>query len=104
MPPPLAVETEIDTTEGVTSDAIALVFMPLPPISTNVRLEEHVPVVDRKSACVRLSAHAFKVPDEEFVAAVAIEPARAAPAIKAAITLTLFMGKILPQLPESFLL
>jgi hypothetical protein len=88
----------------VTSDAIALVFMPLPPISTRVRLEEHVPLVDKKSAWVRLSAHALSVPVEELVAAVAIDPARAAPAIKLPITLTCFMGEILPQLSENFLL
>jgi hypothetical protein len=38
------------------------------------------------------------------VAAVAIEPARAAPAINAPMTLMFFIGEILPQLPESFLL
>jgi hypothetical protein len=104
VPPPLAVVTEIETTDGVTRDAIALVFMPLPPISTSVRLEEHVPVVERKRAWVRLSAHAFRVPVVELVAAVAIDPASAAPAINAPITLTCFIDKIMPEIPESFLL
>jgi hypothetical protein len=34
----------METTEGVTSDAIALVFIALPPISTRVLVEEQVPV------------------------------------------------------------
>jgi hypothetical protein len=47
---------------------------------------------------VRLSAHTFTVL-VEFVAAVATEPAMAAPAIKAAITLKFFMTPILPYFP-----
>ena len=50
VPPPLEVVTEIETTEGVTSEEIALVFMALPPISTRVLEEEHVPLGERKSA------------------------------------------------------
>jgi hypothetical protein len=83
---------------------MALVFIPVPPISTNVRLEEHVPVVERKSAWVRLSAHALSVPVGEVIAAVATEPASAAPAMNAPITLMFFICKILPYFPESFLL
>jgi hypothetical protein len=55
-----------------------------------------------------LSAHALRVPVVGVVAAVAIEPARAAPAINAAttlrFTLIFLIPVILPQLPESFLL
>ena len=104
MPPPLEVVTAMETTEGVTSEEIALVFIPFPPISTSVRLDEHVPVVERNSAWVRLSAHALRVPVGEVIAAVATEPASAAPAINAPITLTFFICKILPYIPESFLL
>jgi hypothetical protein len=88
----------METTDGVTRDAIALAFIPVPPISTKVRPVAQLPVVERKRACVRLSAHALIEPDEDVVAAVAIEPATAAPAIKAAITLkcAFLMGKILP--------
>jgi hypothetical protein len=50
VPPPLDVVAEIETTDGVTREEIVLVFMPLPPISTSVRLEEHVPLVERNRA------------------------------------------------------
>jgi hypothetical protein len=52
---------------------------------------------------VRLSAHAFTTLGE-FVEAVATEPAMAAPAIKAAITLMFFITMMLPYFPVRFLL
>jgi hypothetical protein len=86
---------------------MALVFIPLPPISTSVRLDAQVPVVERKRAWVRLSAHALRVPVVGVIAAVAIDPARAAPTINAATTLTFnlifLIPVILPLLPESSL-
>jgi len=42
--------TEIETTEGVTREEIALLFMELPPISIKVRFDEHVPFGERKIA------------------------------------------------------
>jgi hypothetical protein len=54
--------------------------MPLLPISTRVRLVEQVPVDERKSAPVRLSAHAVITEDGAVVAAVATPPAMIAPA------------------------
>jgi hypothetical protein len=52
---------------------------------------------------VRLSAHAVTTLGE-FVDAVATEPAMAAPAIKAAITLMFFMTMMLLYFPVIFLL
>ena len=52
---------------------------------------------------MRLSAHAFTTLIE-FVEAVATEPAMAAPAIKAAITLAFFITMMLPYFPVRFLL
>jgi hypothetical protein len=57
--------------------------MPLLPISTSVRFEEHVPVDERKSAPVRLSAQAVITEDGAVVAAVATPPAMIAPATNA---------------------
>ena len=45
-PRPLGVETAIETTDGVTNDEIALVFIELPPISTKVRLDVQVPLFE----------------------------------------------------------
>jgi hypothetical protein len=75
--------TEIETTVGVTSAEIAFALSPVPPISTRVRAEEHVPVLERKSAPVRLSAHAVITDDGDVEAAVATPPAMRAPAINA---------------------
>jgi hypothetical protein len=79
--------TAIDTTVGVTRAEIALVFMPLLPISTSVRVAEHVPVDEIKRAPVRLSAHAVMTEDGDVVAAVATPPAMIAPVTKAVMTL-----------------
>jgi hypothetical protein len=54
--------------------------MPLLPISTRVRFVEQVPVDERKSAPVRLSAQAVITEDGAVVAAVATPPAMIAPA------------------------
>jgi hypothetical protein len=54
--------------------------MPLLPISTRVRFVEQVPVGERKSAPVRLSAHAVITEAGVVVAAVATPPAMIAPA------------------------
>jgi hypothetical protein len=54
--------------------------MPVLPISTSVRADEHVPVEDRKRAPVRLSAHAVITEGGVVVAAVATPPATIAPA------------------------
>jgi hypothetical protein len=51
--------TDIETTEGVTSEEIAFVFMAFPPISTSVLVEGQVPLGEMKRACVLLSAHAL---------------------------------------------
>jgi hypothetical protein len=75
--------TEIETTVGVTRDEIALAFMPVLPISTKVRADEQVPVDERKSAPVRLSAQAVITDDGDVVAAVATPPAMIAPATNA---------------------
>lgn len=98
MPEPEGAVTLIETTEGVTSEAMVFEFISLPPSSTRVLADEHVPEGERKRALVRLSAHAFTTVGE-FVAAVATEPAMAAPAIKAAMTLMFFMSTMLPYFP-----
>ena len=59
VPLPEGAFTEIETTEGVTRDEIAFVFIEFPPISTRVLEDEHVPLGEIKRACVLLSAHAF---------------------------------------------
>jgi len=59
---------------------MALAFMPLLPISTRVRVVEQVPVGERYSAPVRLSAQAVITEDGPVVAAVATPPAMIAPA------------------------
>jgi hypothetical protein len=69
----------------------------------------HVPVLEMKSAPVRLSAHAFTAPVGCVIAAVAIEPAVTAPAMNAAATLlrsenVIFIRLIMPNFPEDFLL
>ena len=92
--------TDIETTEGVTSEEIAFVFMALPPISTNVLDAEHVPLGERNRACVLLSTHAFTTLVFCVVAAVANEPAANAPTINAPMTFLFFIGLILPRLPE----
>ena len=109
MPPPLAVVTAIETTEGVTREEIAFVFMAFPPISISVRPLVQVPVLDRKSAPVRLSAQAFTAPVGCVTAAVAIDPAATAPAMNAAATLlrsekVVFIRVIMPNFAECFLL
>jgi hypothetical protein len=83
--------------------------MAFPPISISVRPLEQVPVLERKSAPVRLSAHAFTAPVGCVMAAVAIEPAATAPAMNAAATLlrsekVIFIRLIMPNFPEYFLL
>ena len=103
MPEPEGAVTLIETTEGVTSEAIVFEFISLPPSSTRVLAEEQVPEGERKRALVRLSTHAFTTLDE-LVDAVATEPAMAAPAIKAAMTLMFFMTMMLPYFPVIFLL
>jgi hypothetical protein len=85
----------METTDGVTSEEIDFVFMALPPISTRVLDVGHVPFCERKIACVRLSAQTLRTL-VEFVEAVATDPAMAAPATKAAITLMFFMDGMLP--------
>ncbi len=91
----------METTVGVTNAEIALALSPVLPISTRVRAEEHVPVLERKSAPVRLSAHAVMTDDGDVEAAVATPPATRAPAIKALmiavglLSLMLFMLTIL---------
>jgi hypothetical protein len=69
--------------------------MALPPSSTSVRFEGQVPFEERYIACVRLSAHALTTL-VGLVDAVATDPAIAAPATKAAITLMFFMDGMLP--------
>ncbi len=44
VPLPAGAETEIETTDGVTREDIAFVFMAFPPISTSVLDEEQVPL------------------------------------------------------------
>ena len=93
--------TEIETTVGVTSAEIALALSPVPPISMRLREEEHVPVLERKSAPVRLSAHAVMTDDGDVEAAVATPPAMRAPArnalmiVAGLLTLMLFILTIL---------
>ena len=65
--------------------------MALPPISTRVRVEEHVPLGERKSACVLLSTHALTTLVFCVVAAVAKEPAANAPTINAPMTFLFFI-------------
>ncbi len=77
--------TEIDTTDGVTKEEIALAFMPELPISTKVRLDEHEPVDEMKRAPVRLSAQAVITEELVVVAAVATPPATTAPIRNAAL-------------------
>jgi hypothetical protein len=77
--------TEIDTTDGVTKEEIALAFIPELPISTKVRFEEHEPVDEIKSAPVRLSAQAVITEELVVVAAVATPPATTAPIRNAAL-------------------
>ena len=84
-------------------EAMVFAFISVPPSSTSVLVEEQVPVGERKSALVRLSAHTLTTL-VEFVAAVATEPAMAAPAIKAAITFMFFMAIMLPYFSVIFLL
>jgi hypothetical protein len=98
VPEPEGAVTLIETTDGVTSEAIAFEFKSVPPNSTRVLADEHVPEGERKRALVRLSAHAFTTLGE-FVDAVATDPAMAAPAIKAAMTLMFFMSTMLPYFP-----
>ena len=86
MPLPAVEVTEIETTVGVTSDEIALAFIPVLPISTKVRFVGQVPVAERKRAPVRLSAHAVITDDGDVVAAVATPPAISAPARNALAT------------------
>lgn len=59
VPLPEGAVTEIETTDGVTREEIAFVFMAFPPISTRVLDEEHVPLGEIKRAWVLLSAHAL---------------------------------------------
>jgi hypothetical protein len=61
--------------------------MPVLPISTKVRADEQVPVDERKSAPVRLSAHAVITDEGDVVAAVATPPAMIAPARNALMSL-----------------
>jgi hypothetical protein len=61
--------------------------MSAPPISTRVRVDEQVPVDERKRAPVRLSAQAVMTEDGAVVAAVATPPAMIAPATNALMTL-----------------
>jgi hypothetical protein len=109
VPLPAGAVTEIETTEGVTRDAIALVFMALPPISTRVRFEEQVPLGETKRACVFLSAHAVTTLDGWVFATDAIDPAITAPATNALTTIAplnflLLINPILSYFPEIFLL
>ncbi len=88
---------------------MALVFIPLPPISISVRPLEHVPVLEMKSAPVRLSAQALTAPVGCVLATEVREPAMAAPSTKAMrifprVEGTSFMVLILPNFLESFLL
>jgi hypothetical protein len=89
----------------VTSEDIAFVFMALPPISMSVRPLVQVPVLEMKSAPVRLSAHALNAPVGCVIAAVAIDPAVTAPTTKAATILPeseirIFMSQIMPNFLE----
>ncbi len=59
VPLPAGALTEIETTEGVTREEIAFVFMAFPPISTSVLDEEQVPLGEMKRAWVLLSAQAL---------------------------------------------
>jgi hypothetical protein len=108
-PLPLEVETAIETTDGVTREEMVFVFIPFPPISIRVRPLEQVPLLEMKSAPVRLSAQAFTEPVGWVIAAVAIDPATAAPATNAATNLPvreneIFIIQIMPNFSEFFLL
>lgn len=103
VPLPAAAVTEIETTEGVTKEEIAFVFMALPPISTNVLVAEQVPLGERNRAWVLLSAHAFTTLVFCVVAAVANEPAATAPAINAPMTFLFLIALTIPCLPEILL-
>ncbi len=59
VPLPAGALTEIETTEGVTREEIAFVFMAFPPISTSVLDAEQVPFGEMKRAWVLLSAQAL---------------------------------------------
>ncbi len=59
VPLPAGAVTEIETTDGVTREDIAFVFMAFPPISTSVLDEEQVPLGATKRAWVLLSAQAL---------------------------------------------
>jgi hypothetical protein len=97
----------METTDGVTSGN----RFGIHPSSTEldeVRLDAQFPVLERKSAPVRLSAHALIVPDCWLLPATATEVARTAPPIKVAMYLPEFervivMRFILPNFAENFL-
>ena len=88
VPPPVAVLTEIETTDGVTSADIDLAFIELLPISIAVLFAGQVPVLAKVSACVRLSAQTITLLTVELFAAVATPPAIKIPAKNAAVTFT----------------
>jgi copper chaperone CopZ len=82
----VAVFTEIETTDGVTSAEIDLALIELLPISMAVLLAGHDPDLAKDKAWVRLSAHTTTLPAVDVVAAVATVPATSAPATKAMVT------------------
>ena len=87
MPPPVGVETAIDTTDGVTVAAIFLTSKEFTVSSSGERPFEHLPSADKKSAFVLLSTHAF-TPPVLLISATATPPATLAPRTKANTRLT----------------
>jgi hypothetical protein len=90
----------METTDGVTAAATLFALSPPELKSTGVRVFEHVPSLDKKSACVRLSTQAFN-DGEPFVAAVAMPPTTVAPNMNPTPTFRIvFLIRVLPNFLE----
>jgi hypothetical protein len=86
VPEPFGNFSSIETTDGVTNEAIALTSIEVPLIEVKVRLALQLSLLAKYIAPVLLSTHAF-APTVGEIAALEIPPTSRAPAAKPVPTL-----------------